>query len=90
MKSASEICVPVSALALPGDKDGQTTAPAVGDTVDISGTAKVIRIEGDKAYLQPDTINGAAVEQTADNKSLDDEEGELRADAQKSEQTAIY
>lgn len=74
----SEICVPVSALALPGEKDGQNTAPAIGDTVDLTGTAKVTRIEGDKAYLQPTEINGAAVESAAMPEDLDDEEKSLR------------
>lgn len=85
MKNSSEICVPVSALALPGEKEGQNTAPAVGDVVDITGTAKVSRIEGDKAYITPDNINGAAIEADAKPENLDDDEAALRDDAKKSE-----
>lgn len=91
MKHSSEISVPVSALALPGENEGQNTAPAMGDVVDITGTAKVIRIEGDKAYLQPETINGAAVTTAeAKPKNLDDEESEMRSQAQKDEAAQVY
>jgi hypothetical protein len=95
MKNSSEICVPVSALALPGENEGSNTAPAVGDTVDISGTAKVTRIEGDKAYLAPDTINGAAVQSGQAKKKdepedLDAAEKAMRDEASQSEKNALY
>lgn len=87
MKNPSEVMVPVSALALPGEKEGQSTVPAAGDTVDItSGTAKVTRIEGEgenaKACLRFESINGAPIDADASEEdkepSLDDEEDELR------------
>lgn len=93
MKNSSEICVPVSALSLPGEAEGQTTTPGMGDTVDITGTAKVTRIEGDKAYLTPDTINGAAVESGKakdEPEDLDAEEKSMRAEAGQAEKNAIY
>jgi hypothetical protein len=90
MKS-SEICIPVKALALPGES-GEVT-PAAGDEVDFSGTATLTRIEGDKAYLAPKTVNGEQVTTAAPaaEKSLDDEESEMRADAAKSDaQPRLY
>lgn len=85
MKNSSEVCVPVAALALPSEQEGQNTAPSPGDTVDISGTGKVTRVEGDKAYVALETVNGQPVEtDAAAPKSLDDEEDELRRAAGKS------
>lgn len=80
MKS-SEIAVPVAALALPGAAGD--VSPAVGDEVDISGTAAVSRIEGDKAFLTIKTINGETVAAMPDKKpkNLDDEEADMRAEA---------
>lgn len=80
MKS-SEIAVPVAALALPGASGD--VSPAVGDEVDISGTAAVVRIEGDKAVLTIKTINGETIAAMPNKKpeSLEDEEAEMRAEA---------
>ncbi len=84
----SEFCIPVSALALPGQSGD--IAPAQGDEVDITGTATVNRIEGGKAYVQMQTVNGEAVEAAADAKEpgLEDEEMGLRADAKASDKSA--
>jgi len=84
MKNSSEISVPLAALALPGEQEGQTTAPAMGDVVDFTGTAKVTRIDGDKAILTPETINGQAIEAAAAMpENLDEEETEMREQAKK-------
>jgi hypothetical protein len=83
MKNSSEFSVPLAALALPGEQEGQTTAPAMGDVVDFNGTAKVTRIDGDKAILTPETINGQAIEAAAKPENLDDEETEMREQAKK-------
>lgn len=91
MKNQSEFCVPVTALALPGEAEGQSTPPTVGDSVDITGTAKVTRIEGDKAYLAPETINGAAVEMMGEQaEDLDADEKMMRDDAAKDEKAQVY
>ncbi|HWA07929.1 MAG TPA: hypothetical protein VG838_00530 [Opitutaceae bacterium] len=81
MKNGSEICVPVKALSLPGGQEGQSTMPAEGDEVDITGTAKVTRIDGDNAYLQPVTINGESIKADDKEQSLDEEEASMRDDA---------
>lgn len=89
MKNSSEVMVPLAALALPGENEGQSTMPAAGDTVDItSGTATVVSIEGEgdnaQARLRFASINGASVAggDAAEKKepSLDDEESALRED----------
>jgi hypothetical protein len=85
-----EFPVSLQSLALPGE--GGDVAPAVGDEVDISGTAAVSRVEGDKAFLTLKTVNGEAIESAAPKKpqTLDDEESELRADATKADQARLY
>jgi hypothetical protein len=91
MKNNSEICVPLKALSLPGEQGGDVT-PAVGDEVDITGTAKVTRIDGDNAYLSPSTINGEAVSPSMAKKepTLDEEESEMREDAGKADAARLY
>lgn len=91
MKNQSEICLPLKALGLPSEGGGDV-APAVGDEVDISGTARVTRIDGENAYLSPSTINGESVSSSAPAKakSLDEEETEMRADAGKADQARLY
>jgi len=87
----SEICVPTAALAMPGEGEGQATPPAMGDSVDFSGTATVSRIEGEEAYLQVETVNGQPVKQdTAQEENMDQEEAALRRDAQKSDGPQVY
>lgn len=83
----SEMCVSLQSLALPGENGD--VSPAVGDEVDFSGTAAISRIEGEgpeaKAYLTPKTINGEPI--NADKPkaapSMEDEEAEMREEAQK-------
>lgn len=91
-KEPAEICIPVAALALPGE-NGEVQ-PAEGDEVDVTGTAIVHRIAGGKAYLQIKTINGENATIEAENQAegtLDDEEAEMRSDAAKSDsQPRIY
>lgn len=55
-----EQCIPLEALSQPDDSD-QLTQPEVGDAVDFSVTGKVTRIEGDMAYVMPETVNGKEV-----------------------------
>jgi hypothetical protein len=59
MGSEKEICFPKSALALSGEGN-EETMPEDGETVTIEVSGKV-RIEGDKAYLTPETANGEKV-----------------------------
>lgn len=82
---AAEFSLPVAALALPGEQ-GNNVPPAQGDEVDITGTATVVRVEGDRAILTPKTINGETVAAAAtEPASLDDEETEMREDAAKND-----
>jgi len=85
----TEISVPSTALAIPGEAEGQSTPPAMGDSVDFSGTGKVTRSEGDKTYLEIETINGQPIEAT-EEKSMDDEEAEMRKEAQMSDGPSVY
>jgi hypothetical protein len=80
---ASEFTVPLAALALPGETEGQSTPPAEGDVVDFSGTAKVLRIDGEQAVLAPETINGEPVASAGAPEDLDADEAELGAQARK-------
>ena len=87
---APEICVPLSALSLPGES-GSDVPPAQGDEVDITGKATVSRVEGQYAYLTPTEVNGNPVESTESpeqEKGIDDEEAEMRADAKKTDREA--
>lgn len=66
----NEICVPLAALS-EGGETGESIAPEMGDNVPISGgSATVTRIEGDKAYLTVNEINGQQV--VADEAPMDD------------------
>lgn len=91
-KEPAEICIPVTALALPGE-NGEVQ-PAEGDEVDVTGTAVVHRVAGGKAYLRMKTINGETATAESENQpegSLDDEEAEMRSDAAKADaQPRIY
>jgi hypothetical protein len=73
-----EFPVPLAALSLPGEGEGQTTSPAEGDTVDITGTARVVRIEGDRAIIAPASINGQDIAAPVEEPTLDEEETALR------------
>lgn len=89
---AGEICVPLKSLALPSEGTGDVS-PAVGDEVDVQGTATVTRVEGDKAYLTIKTVNGEAVsadEGEPGEKSMDAEEGDLRNQAQAEDKKRVY
>ncbi len=57
MDHDSEMCVPLAALAMPGD-DQTMNKPAEGDPVEFRVEGKVTRIDGDNAYVMPDSING--------------------------------
>lgn len=55
-----EQCVPVAALAMPDDQE-QMAPPEVGDKVSYQVEGTVTRVEGDEAYVQPESINGQEV-----------------------------
>lgn len=56
----AEQCVPVKALAVPEEGE-QLVAPEVGDRVSYTIEGKVTRVEGEQAYVQPETVNGEAI-----------------------------
>ena len=58
--AAGEVCVPISSLASPGEDD-QLQNPAIGDLVQFQTEGKVTRIDGENAYVKPDSINGKPV-----------------------------
>jgi hypothetical protein len=90
MKASTEISVPTAALSLPGEGQGQTTAPAPGDMVDISGTAKVLRVEGEMTILQPTSINGQELGAAEAPEDLDRDEDEMQAKAKADEKAQVY
>lgn len=59
--SDTEQCVPLDALAEPDDQE-QMAAPEVGDSVNYQVQGKVTRIEGNRAYVEPESINGKPVD----------------------------
>ena len=77
---ANEQCVPLAALASDG------AAPAEGDAVQYTVKGKLARIEGDKGYVIPETINdqpAGAGPKTPEDMSDDDMMAEAkRADAE--------
>lgn len=78
-KHSSEQCVPLGALSIDG------TAPAQGDEVDYTVKGKIARIEGEKAYVTPATINGepiAAEESPSEPAEDDAMAAAMKADAE--------
>lgn len=64
----NEICVPSSALEMPGEEvggdgggGGAGVSPAVGDEVEFSVKGKVSRIEGGNSYVTPSEANGQPI-----------------------------
>lgn len=66
-----ELCVPANALAEAGEAGGAGIAPEVGDSVEMTLTGRVTRTEGGELYIQPETVNGQALE----NKGMGDDAG---------------
>lgn len=69
-----EQCVPLASLGVPGEGE-QMENPEVGDQVNFEVAGKVTRIEGDKAYVMPESINGQPVEETPEPDADDGEAG---------------
>lgn len=61
----SEWCVPLSALQMPGEDEHMNT-PGVGDKVTFQAEGTVSRIEGDEAYVKPESANGKPLNEKAD------------------------
>lgn len=74
--SAGEHCVPAAALAVDG------TPPAAGDDVEYTVRGKVTRLEGDKAYVQAETVNGEPVPAAAAPDADDPMVAAMAADAE--------
>jgi len=73
----NELCVPLSDLAQPDEQDAMEP-PAVGDKVQANIEVTVKRIEGDKAYLSLDAINGNKLETPKGPPSDADQFGDLQ------------
>jgi len=74
--SHKQDCVPLSALAMP-DEGEQMTPPEPGDKVSYTVEGKVERIEGDRAYITRESVNGKPCGEEADeNEKGEDEEAE--------------
>lgn len=55
-KDISQVCVPVSALAIEGDEG--SAAPVEGDSVDFNVSGSVDKIDGKNAYVTITKVNG--------------------------------
>lgn len=73
----NEVCVPVKALALTGE-EREAVTPENGDRVSVLVEGRV-RIEGDKAYVEAETVNGEPVLAEGAAGGLEDEGLALRA-----------
>jgi hypothetical protein len=58
--SVKEHCIPVAALAMP-DESEQLVNPERGDRVTYTVEGTLDRIEGDKAIVKVDAVNGSSV-----------------------------
>lgn len=58
--ASSEVCVPLESLATPGEDD-MLNNPAPSDLVQFQVEGKITRIEGDKAYVSMQSVNGKPV-----------------------------
>lgn len=74
----TEICLPLSSLSV-ADTEGNTVSPSQGDSVDVTITGTVSRIDGDMAYIRPDASNGEALPGTSTVISDDTNEAGMRA-----------
>lgn len=77
----NEQCVPLDALAMPEEGD-EMVAPEVGDPVSYTVEGRVTRIEGDKAYVTPEAVNGKPVEDKAAEPPVDEMAGMEQAAAE--------
>jgi hypothetical protein len=66
-----EQCVPLESLGVPGDGE-LMESPEVGDRVDYTVEGKVTRIEGGKAYVMPEAVNGKPVADATDTPPVDE------------------
>jgi hypothetical protein len=73
--NSQELCAPLDSLSVNG------TPPAVGDTVEVKVGGKVSRIDGDNAYVTPDTVNGEPIQPTDNQPSDRDQMMELSQQA---------
>lgn len=77
----NELCVPTRAVSLAGES-GETVAPEVGDAVSLTVEGKIARVEGERAYVSPETANGEPVETSGPPESPPEEtEDSLMAEA---------
>lgn len=75
---SSEVCVPLKALQQP-DENEEMQTPSNGDTVSLTVEAAITRIEGDKAYIKPMSVNGVQL----------DDSGEPQEDGEAAEGDAL-
>lgn len=69
-----EVCVPLKALTQPDQQD-QMQTPAVGDSGTMTVDYIVTRIEGDNAYVKPNSVNGTALDDGEADEPTPDSEG---------------
>lgn len=76
-----EDCVPVSALAMPDEKE-QMQPPAVGDKVSYQVDGTISRIEGENAYIKKTSVNGEEIDEATETPKDDMAELESMAESQ--------
>lgn len=77
-EQAGEIAIPLKALAQPDDTDAMQT-PEQGDNVTFTVDATVTRIDGEMAYVKPNSVNQTPVGEAADDGKLEPDEAEAAA-----------
>jgi hypothetical protein len=72
--SSNEICVDLQSLAMPEEGEGQMNTPSPGDKVQMAVEGEVTRIEGTKAYVKMEAVNGQEVKDDASEQQPNDEQ----------------
>lgn len=70
----NELCVPASAVNEYEDDSDQAVNPGPGDTVEVTISGKVSRVEGGNVYLTPETANGEPIDAMSMSKHSDGDE----------------
>ena len=82
----NEVAVPLDALAMPGEGDALET-PQVGDRISYSVDGHIVRLEGNRAIVEMESVNGTPLEPDEANEPeaaevAPDNLDQLTADAQ--------
>lgn len=82
-KGMNQLCVPLSSLAQAGEDDSMEN-PTPGDKGQVNVEWTLDRVEGDKAYIRVDAVNGEELEASGEAKEPSEEQqfGDLQKQAE--------